>query len=179
MTNVFCFDTFVGFLEIDYKYFMVVAFTLILVLNVALEAIAVLVGMLSCLCQKRGKTKNIKPRIPRGTDFGSALKRLREKSRARRERARSKKKRQKKNSLGLDDELEFDDRRHLFNSKKRKGGNRGRFGVKGRNSGEIDIMPKNKNRRRSSLRFGGQDRLQSRLKQIARKMRKGKTKFTK
>ena len=60
MSNVFCLDTFLHFLNIKLKHFMVVLFAILMILNVALEVLLIVVDIYKLMkkwfCKKKRKT---------------------------------------------------------------------------------------------------------------------------
>ena len=61
MTNVFCLDSFLLFLNIQFKHFMVVLFAILMILNVLLEFVLILASIFSLIksCFKNKKRKTV------------------------------------------------------------------------------------------------------------------------
>ena len=167
MTNVFCFDSFASFLTLNYKHFMVVSFTLILVLNVALEITSVLVSILGYISERRKQSKKINPKGALDLESAKASFKInREKS-----TEKDGDEEEKKVEAADVGEWDFGDLEAFGSTKKNKIG----FGAGGNTNGPIDIRMK----KSKPLRFRGIGMQQAKWKINGNTKFKDKTKLLK
>ena len=73
MTNVFCINTYFLFLDIQVKHFMVVLFSILMILNITLEAVLIIidvVDLIKGLCKKKPISK-VAPEFSKSTKEGA------------------------------------------------------------------------------------------------------------